>query len=188
MATWKAQVLNVSSSFKRAVETGDFSKFPKQSESKYTQDELKRLAGDFPEIKTVMEDMANHHQGITDENQSVTDDLESGHADKPTAIERVKAQGEKMKAESIANSDASTERTIALIEGLPEDQQKKAADFWEALLNAFASFWEQVLTQVERIFEYTVEWLSQVWEQVKASWSSVKQIWTQFWAWLQNLM
>ncbi|KAM3534624.1 hypothetical protein MY4038_002174 [Beauveria bassiana] len=63
------------------------------------QDELKKLAQEFPEIKTVLEDSANHHQGITDEFQSVTDDLESGSADKPTAIERVRAQSERLKAE-----------------------------------------------------------------------------------------
>ncbi|PNP45757.1 hypothetical protein TGAMA5MH_02496 [Trichoderma gamsii] len=117
-----------------------------------------------------MEDQSNHHQGLTDEYQSVTDDLESGGADKPTAIERVRAQGKRMKAESIANIDASTERVLALIEGLPDDQQQKAADFWVAIGDLFIGFWGEILTQVEQIFEFAIEWLSQVWEQVKANW------------------
>lgn len=188
-SSWKAQVLNAAAGYKRAIETGDFSKYPKDGKSpKYTQDELKKFANDFPEIKTVLEDQSNYHQGITDEYQSVTDDLESGHADKPTAIERVKSQGERMKAESMANIEASTDRVVALIEGLPEDQQQNAADFWVAIGDLFMGFWGEILTQVERIFEFVVEWLSQVWEQVKGSWSQIKEIWTQIWAWLGGLL
>lgn len=187
MASWKAQILNSAATYKRAIQTGDFSKI-QDDKSKYSDKDLKSMANDFPEVKVVMEDQANHHSGLTDEYQSVTDDLESGHADKPTAIERVKAQGEKMKAESIANIDASTQRVLALIEGLPEDQQQRAADFWDALGNGFMLFWSTILTQVERIFEFVVEWLSQVWEQVKAAWQTVKGVWTQIWAWLQGLL
>ncbi|KAL7946855.1 hypothetical protein V8C42DRAFT_296350 [Trichoderma barbatum] len=186
---WRLQVLNIAANYKTAIQTGDFSKFPKKGDPpKYNKDELQRMAKDFPEIQTVIEDQGNYHQGITDENQSVTDDLESGHADKPTAIERVRAQGEKMKAESIANIDASTERIVALIEGLPHDQQQQAADFWEALSNGFIAFWSEILTQVERIFELVVEWLSQVWEQVRECWNLVKGTWNEFWAWLQGLL
>lgn len=45
-----------------------------------------------------------------------------------------------MKAESVANIDASTERVLASIEGLPEDKQQKAADFWEAISDLFIGF------------------------------------------------
>lgn len=186
---WKAQILTAAAGYKRAIETGDFSQYPTKGKSpKYSNDELKKLANEFPEIKVVIEDQANYHQGITDEYQSVTDDLESGSADKPTAIERVKAQGEKMKAESIANIDASTERVVALIEGLPEDDQQKAADFWVAIGDMFSGFWGEILTQVERIFVFVVEWLSQVWEQVKGAWSLVKQLFAEIWAWLGNTL
>ncbi|KGQ12351.1 hypothetical protein BBAD15_g1903 [Beauveria bassiana D1-5] len=185
MSSWKTTVLSVGSDFKRATQTGDWSKFlDKKNDPQCSQDEFKKLAQEFPEIKTVLEDSANHHQGITDEFQSVTDDLESGSADKPTAIERVRAQSEKLKAESIANIDASTERVMALIEGLAEDQQKKAAEFWEALLYGFAFSWSEVMTQVERIFEHVTEWTSQVWEQVR---TSIKGSFTQVWAWLGGI-
>ncbi|KID79316.1 uncharacterized protein G6M90_00g020920 [Metarhizium brunneum] len=187
MASWKAQILNSAATYKRAIQTGDFSKI-QDDKSKYSDKDLKSMANEFPEVKVVMEDQATYHSGITDEHQAVTEDLESGHADKPTAIERVKAQGEKMKAESIANIDASTQRVLALLEGLPEDQQQRAADFWDALGNGFMLFWSTILTQVERIFEFVVEWLSQVWEQVKAAWQTVKGVWTQIWAWLQGLL
>ncbi|KAI5456950.1 hypothetical protein BGZ63DRAFT_395158 [Mariannaea sp. PMI_226] len=187
-AAWRSQILTTSADYKRAVQTGDFSGLTKKADNpKLTIDELKSLANDFPEVKVVMEDAGNHCQGVCDEYQSVTDDLESGGADKPTAIERVKAQGEKMKAECIANFDASTERVLALIEGLPDDNQQKAADFWDAISIKFAVFVSEVLTQVETIFETVIEWLSQVWEQVKQCWSLVKEIWTKFWAWLQDL-
>ncbi|KAM3481306.1 hypothetical protein MY8738_004562 [Beauveria namnaoensis] len=185
MSSWKATVLSVGGDFKRATQTGDWSKFSDKKND--SQDEAKKLAQEFPEIKAVLEDSANYHQGITDEFQSVTDDLESGSADKPTAIERVKAQSEKLKAESIANIDASTQRVMALIEGLPEDQQKKAAEFWEALVYGFAVPWSEVMTQVERIFEYVVEWTSQVWEQVKSSWTLIKGSFNQVWAWLGGI-
>ncbi|KAM3543734.1 hypothetical protein ARSEF1564_003394 [Beauveria bassiana] len=168
MSSWKTNVLSVGSDFKRATETGDWSKFlDKNKDPKFSQDELKKLAQDFPEIKTDLEDSANHHQGITDEFQSVTDDLESGSADKPTAIESAKV--------------------MALIEGLAEDQQKKAAEFWEALLYGFAVPWSEVMTQVERIFEHVIEWTSQVWEQVRSSWTSIKGSFTQVWAWLGEI-
>ncbi|EHK43279.1 hypothetical protein TRIATDRAFT_85900 [Trichoderma atroviride IMI 206040] len=62
---------------------------------KYTNDELKKFANEFPELRTVVGDQGDYHQGTTDEYQSVTDDLEPGSTDKPTAIERVRAQGEK---------------------------------------------------------------------------------------------
>jgi hypothetical protein len=75
--------------------------------------------------------------------------------------------------------DASTERVVALIEGLSEDQQKKAAELWEALLYGFAVPWSEVMTQVETIFEHVVEWSGQVWAQVKTSWTSVKDTFTQ---------
>ncbi|KAM3543740.1 hypothetical protein ARSEF1564_003400 [Beauveria bassiana] len=95
MSSWKTNVLSVGSDFKRATETGDWSKFlDKNKDPKFSQDELKKLAQDFPEIKTDLEDSANHHQGITDEFQSVTDDLESGSADKPTAIESAKREAQ----------------------------------------------------------------------------------------------
>jgi hypothetical protein len=135
-----------------------------------------------------LEDQANYHQGLTDEYQSVTDDLESGHADKPTAIERVNAQGAKLKAESATNINASTERAIALIEGLPDGEQQKAADFWVATGDVFIGFWGEILAQVERIFELVVEWLSQVWEQVKDALKSVKNLWIEFWNWLSSLL
>ncbi|KAJ3481339.1 hypothetical protein NLG97_g7845 [Lecanicillium saksenae] len=101
--------------------TGDFSQL-KDGANKFSADELKKRGGDFPEVKTVIEDVANYHSGLTDEFRSLTDDLESGQADKPTAIERIKAQSEKVAAESSANVDASTARVVALIEGLPDDQ------------------------------------------------------------------
>lgn len=187
-ATWKAQILDATAGYKKAIEAGDFSKYPKDGESsKYTNDELRELANDFPKIKTVLEDQSSYHQGLNDEYQSVTDDLESGSADNPTSIERVKSQGEKMKTESIANIDASTERVLALIEGLPDDQQQKAADFWVAIGDLFIGFWGEILTQVEQILESVIEWLSQIWEQVRENWSLVKAVWTQIWAWLGSL-
>jgi hypothetical protein len=186
--SWRLQINKLLASYKTALQTGDFSELKKKADNpKYTHDEMKLLAGDFPEIKTVMEDLVNYHQALADEYQSVTDDLESGQADKPTAIERVRSQGEKLKAESAANTDASGERVVALIDGLPEDQQQRAADFWETLFLQVMVFWSQVLVQFEQIFEAVVEWLSQVWEQVKTCWGSVKGVLTEIWAWLASL-
>lgn len=79
----------------------------------------------------------------------MTDDLEDGSADKPTSIERVKAQSEKFKAESLSNIEASTERLIALIEGLDADQQQRAADYWAESFSVFAAAWSEILTETE---------------------------------------
>ncbi|KAL7935805.1 hypothetical protein V8C35DRAFT_333623 [Trichoderma chlorosporum] len=187
-SAWKAQVLNLAANIKKAIQTGDFSKFPKKGDApKLSKDELKKLADDFPEIKVVVEDQINYHQGLTDEYQSVTDDLEAGGADKPTAIERVRAQGERLKADSFANVDANTQRVLALIEGLPEDQQQKAADFWKALNFGFIPSWSEILTQQENIFDHVVQWQSSVWDQVRESWKVVKGTWTEIWAWLGSI-
>ncbi|EFY84165.1 hypothetical protein MAC_09791 [Metarhizium acridum CQMa 102] len=185
---WKLRVLNLAADYKTALQEGNFSKFAeKRGHANYTEDEIKRMANEFPGIETVMEDQTRSHQGLTDDYNKVTDDLESGGADKPTAIERVKAQAEKMKAESIANIDANTKRVLALIESLPEDQQDLAADFWESLSDGFMKFWKEVLNAIERIFEAVVNWLKKVWEQVKACWETVKGIWDEIWKWLEGL-
>ncbi|KAM3501582.1 hypothetical protein MY10362_005450 [Beauveria mimosiformis] len=188
MSSWELTVLNAALDFKKATQSGDWSKFvDRKSNPKFNDEELKKLAKDFPDLKPVLDDAANYHEGITNELQSVTDDLESGGADKPTAIEKVRAQIERLKIESIANIDTSTNRVVSLIGGLSKDQQEKAAEFWEALLYGFAIPWSEVMTQVGRIFEHVVEWTGQVWELVRSSWNSVKSYFSQVWGWLEGI-
>jgi len=139
-------------------------------------------------LKEHADQMVAEHKAGADKVQAMADQLKADpNPDKNAWKAKLNKKREETKDLSVKSIDDTFNNVIATIETLPEANRDAAADFWDFVNSGFLGFWNGIWKGLEKIFDAVVQWLSNMWETIKAAWNTVQHGFEDAGHWISSL-
>lgn len=139
-------------------------------------------------LKASGNDTTSKHEAVKNKIDGLTEELKDDpNPNKDSWKDKIKKAGEEAKEKLNKIIDDNTDAIINKIRQMPEDKRDAAVDFWGTILSGFLDFWTGIWEQILNVINAIVDWVINMWEDIKTAFKKAAGIFVDAYNWIKNL-